>query len=160
MHSSNPPEGWENDSVRPLTLKPNFRSLDVPCNSETADPNQPKDLDLFTTAATVLEAISRIHDLPAQCDCGVRFKGLTTERRHTIITTSGDPSDPDPKVRTLCSACYSNAGLPAPAPEESHQTRLIKFASAGGASQAEVAFTVGVAQSTVSRTLARAKRGK
>jgi Homeodomain-like domain len=158
MHSSTPPEGWENDPIRPLSSKPNFRSLDAPGNSRIADPNQPKDPELFTTAQVVLEAISRIHDLPAECLCGARFQGLATERRYSIVCQEGDAHAPE--VRTLCGFCYDKCGLPEPKPDEDHETKLVRFAHEGGSTQKQIAAMFGLSQPTVCRILKRIRLDK
>jgi len=155
MHTSNPPAGWENDPIRPLSSKPNFQCLDNPGAPGIADPNQPKDPELFATAQTVLEAVSRIHDLPTQCDCGAHFRGVSTECRYSIISQQGDGSTPI--VRTLCSSCYDKYGLPTPPPEEDFQVKLVRFAHEAGSTQKEIAVLYGLSQSTVSRILKRVK---
>jgi len=158
MHSSTPPIGWEHDDVRPLSSKPNFHSIDIPGNPGLADPNQPKDPELFATAQVVLEAVSRIHDLPARCDCGERFQGVPSERRYTLIGQQGNGADPE--VRTVCGTCYDRLRLPAPTPEEDYETKLVRFAHDGGATQKQIAAMFGLSQSSVCRILKRIKLAK
>lgn len=155
-HTNRPLPGWEPSDCAPLTRSTAFVSLDEPNYPEIADSSLPSDKELHEAARDVYESLGRIGELPGACKtCGERFAGGISEWKATICVNKGDGGDPE--ITTLCRDCYIDTSLPAPSSEDDHQLKVVRYMHEQGATQTQIASTLGMGQGTVSRILNRPK---
>lgn len=146
--------GWEASDPAPLTSTSKFTSLgDIP---DPAESGIPRDPDMYAAARDVYEALGRIGELPGKCKtCPARFKGDPGEFKVSIIVNKGDGEDPE--VYTICRSCYAGTNMPVPPGEDDHEVKLVRFMSAQGSNQTEIAQALGFSQPKVSRILKQLK---
>jgi hypothetical protein len=148
-----PFSGWEHSDCAPLTKSPDFISLDEPI----ADNSIPTNPELCRQLREIYEALGQLGEVPGACDCGHRFKGDLSEFKVTIIFNKGDGAE-TPEIKTLCKECCIDCGLPAPNPEDDHQTKVVLFMRDQGSTQVEIAKALNMSQSTVSRIITRDRK--